>query len=171
MIKNLLGADEEVAPPKIEDEISLELPEERPVAAATAFEVPPEAQFFIPAPESYYSDDSSSEQIVRDDFAITAVPNREIPETPAADFEPLSSGTLFKVDPPTESAVETMRKSGLAYSAAIVLVAAVVFMMILGWFADQVAGSSPWGVVGGIILGALIGFVQFFRITSQIFKN
>jgi F0F1-type ATP synthase assembly protein I len=34
-----------------------------------------------------------------------------------------------------------------------------------------VLGSSPWGIVAGIVLGSLIGFVQFFRITSQIFKN
>jgi F0F1-type ATP synthase assembly protein I len=44
-------------------------------------------------------------------------------------------------------------------------------MLILGWFADLLLGSSPWGIVGGIILGAAIGFLQFFRITSQIFKN
>jgi hypothetical protein len=27
------------------------------------------------------------------------------------------------------------------------------------------------GIVGGIIFGSLIGFVQFFRMTAQIFKN
>lgn len=70
-----------------------------------------------------------------------------------------------------ETPDETIRKTGLAYSAAMVLLAAVVFMMILGWFADLLLGSSPWGIVGGIILGAIIGFVQFFRIASSIFKQ
>jgi len=76
---------------------------------------------------------------------------------------------LSKTEP--ESMAETIRKSGLAYSAAIALFASVVFMLIVGWGADLLFGSSPWGVVVGIVLGALIGFIQFFRITSQIFKK
>lgn len=70
-----------------------------------------------------------------------------------------------------ESQAETARKSGLAYAAGITLFAAVVFMMIIGWGADLLLGTSPWGIVGGIVLGALVGFVQFFRLTSQILKN
>ena len=78
---------------------------------------------------------------------------------------------LFQANYAPESTAETMRKSGLAYAAAITLFAAVVFMMIIGWGADLLLGSSPWGIVGGIVLGAIIGFVQFFRLTSQILKN
>jgi F0F1-type ATP synthase assembly protein I len=70
-----------------------------------------------------------------------------------------------------ESMDETVRRSGLAYSAGIALFAAVVFMMILGWGADVLLGTSPWGIVGGIIIGSAIGFIQFFRLTSQIFKK
>ena len=69
------------------------------------------------------------------------------------------------------SAAESIRRSGMAWSAGIAFFAAVVFMLILGWGADVLLGSSPWGIVGGIILGSIIGFVQFFRITSQIFKR
>ncbi|MEO7674091.1 MAG: AtpZ/AtpI family protein [Pyrinomonadaceae bacterium] len=69
-----------------------------------------------------------------------------------------------------ESFAETTRRSGLAWSAGIVFFASVVFMLIVGWGADLLLGTSPWGLVGGIILGSLIGFVQFFRLTSQIFK-
>jgi F0F1-type ATP synthase assembly protein I len=67
-----------------------------------------------------------------------------------------------------ESKTETIRKSGLAWSAAIALFGSIVFMMILGWFADQLLGSFPWGITVGIVLGAVIGFIQFFRMTSQI---
>ncbi len=67
-----------------------------------------------------------------------------------------------------ESKAETIRKSGLAWSAAIALFGSIVFMMILGWFADQLLGSFPWGITVGITLGAIIGFLQFFRMTSQI---
>ena len=70
-----------------------------------------------------------------------------------------------------ESMAETVRRSGLAYSAGIAFAAAVIFMLILGWGADLLLGSSPWGVVGGIILGSVIGFIQLFRISSQIFKK
>jgi len=68
-----------------------------------------------------------------------------------------------------ETPAETVRQSGLAYSAGIVFFASVAFMLLLGWFADLLLGSTPWGIVGGVILGSAIGFVQFFRITSRIF--
>ncbi len=70
-----------------------------------------------------------------------------------------------------ESLSETVRRGGLAWSAGIALFAAVVFMLILGWGADVLLGTSPWGIVGGIVLGSIIGFIQFFRLTSQIFKK
>ncbi len=69
-----------------------------------------------------------------------------------------------------ETVEESARRSGLAYSAGIVFVASVAFCMFLGWGADLLLGSSPWGLVAGIILGSVIGFLQFFRITSRIFN-
>ena len=68
-----------------------------------------------------------------------------------------------------ETQSETIRRTGLAFSAAITLFGAVAFMMIIGWFFDLICGTSPWGIVGGVTFGALIGFIQFFRQTSQIF--
>jgi F0F1-type ATP synthase assembly protein I len=70
-----------------------------------------------------------------------------------------------------ESLAETVRMSGMAYSAAMTLVASIVFMMLIGWFVDLIAGTAPYGVVGGIIVGATMGFFQFFRITSRIFRK
>ena len=69
------------------------------------------------------------------------------------------------------STAETIRSSGLAWSAAIALFAAVLIMLIIGWGADLLLGSSPWGIVVGIIIGAAIGFFQFFRITGEILKK
>jgi hypothetical protein len=85
------------------------------------------------------------------------------------DDPPREPYILSKAEP--ETMAETIRKSGLAYSAAIALFASVVFMLVVGWGADLLLGTSPWGVVVGIVVGALIGFIQFFRITSQILKK
>jgi len=82
--------------------------------------------------------------------------------------------TGFETPPekaPTSSPEETARRSGLAFSAGIVFFSSVVFMLFLGWIADWLIGSSPWGLVGGIVLGSVIGLIQFVRITSQIFNT
>ncbi len=71
------------------------------------------------------------------------------------DYEPITTG-------------ESIRNSGMAWSAAIAFFGSVVFMMIMGWIVDTLLGTRPWGIVGGIVIGAIIGFIQFFRITSQI---
>jgi F0F1-type ATP synthase assembly protein I len=95
-------------------------------------------------------------------------------ESPAAEKKEVKNEgyEIFSQSPyQSESSDETIRKSGLAYSAAIILFGSIVFTLILGWFADLLLGTSPWGKVGGIILGSIIGFIQFFRTTSQLFKN
>ncbi len=71
--------------------------------------------------------------------------------------------------PPT--ADESVRMSGLAWSAGIMLFGSIVFMLILGWFADLLFGSTPYGIVIGMVLGAIIGFVQIFRINAEIIRT
>jgi len=70
-----------------------------------------------------------------------------------------------------ESIAETARQSGLAWSMGVVFFSAVAFMLVLGWGADLLFGSAPWGIVIGVVLGSLIGFIQLFRLSSQIFKK
>lgn len=70
-----------------------------------------------------------------------------------------------------ESDGEVIRNSGLAWSAGIIFFGSVVFMMFIGWGADLMLGTSPYGLIGGVVLGSLIGFVQFFRISAQIFRK
>ena len=82
---------------------------------------------------------------------------------------PDESFILSSYTPPNQG--EVVRQSGLAWSAGIVFFGAIVFMLFLGWIADLLLGISPWGLVGGIVIGSIIGFLQFFRITSQIFKS
>ena len=100
-----------------------------------------------------------------DDEKPTDVQDDWATEKPAQD-EPF---ILTQSQP--QSAGETTRQMGLAWSAGIAFFGAIVFMLFLGWIADLLLGSSPWGIVGGIVLGSIIGFMQFFRISSQIFKK
>lgn len=65
----------------------------------------------------------------------------------------------------------TVRNSGLAYGAGISLVGSVVVMLGAGWLADSYFGSGPLGVIIGIVVGAIVGFYQFFRINARIFKD
>ena len=69
-----------------------------------------------------------------------------------------------------QSSAETVRQTGLAWTAGIAFFGAIVFMLFIGWLVDLLVGTSPWGIVGGIVLGAIVGFMQFFRITRQIFR-
>jgi F0F1-type ATP synthase assembly protein I len=136
-------------------------------------------------PEDFAALEAEIENLEAENLLLTETKNETAPVVDPAETEavPVSaqagaekadnfpSGTLFQSEVKPPSTAETIRQSGLAYSAAIVLFGSVVFTMILGWFADLLLSSSPWGIVGGIILGGIIGFIQFFRITSQIFKK
>ncbi len=118
-------------------------------------------------------------------FAATAdVPPLALPEaSPFGDpfAEPTEEVSKNRFEAPFEAPFipvaytpdtteQTIRKSGLAWSAGVVFFGSVAFMLLLGWFADLLLGSSPYGIVIGIVLGSIIGFVQFFRISSQIYS-
>ena len=72
--------------------------------------------------------------------------------------------------PGAENFGDTTRKSGLAYGAAITLFASVLIFLGIGYAVDVWLKSSPWGVVGGVVFGSVIGFYQFIRIANEINK-
>ena len=84
------------------------------------------------------------------------------------EFEQDKKDGFYQPDPNPESQAEANRKSGLAYGAVTALIGAILLFLAVGWMVDRVAGTSPWGIVVGIILGAVIGFYQFIRISSKI---
>ena len=91
------------------------------------------------------------------------------PDAASVEGEPTDSIRRAAYTPPTSD--ESIRMTGLAWSAGITLFASIVFMMLFGWFADLLFGSTPWGLVGGMVLGSIIGFVQFFRINQEILRT
>ena len=70
-----------------------------------------------------------------------------------------------------ESQAESARRTGLGYAAGITFFATVAFMLFIGWGADLILGTKPWGIVVGIVLGAVMAFIQFFRITNRIYQK
>lgn len=97
------------------------------------------------------------------------LPNRI--ETKPENTVSSQSDEIFQSDYKPESKAQIIRNSGLAWSAGIAFFGSVIFLLILGWFADLLLGTSPWMAVGGVVLGSIVGFVQLFRLTSQILKD
>jgi F0F1-type ATP synthase assembly protein I len=63
---------------------------------------------------------------------------------------------------------ETNRKSGIAYSAALALFASVASMCGLGYLMDRWLATEPWMLVCGLVLGTIVGFYQFVKLTSKL---
>ncbi len=100
------------------------------------------------------------EETLRDEAAAKTEEAERAEEEPA----------LFQAHYTPETPGETIRKSGLAYSAALALGGSIIFMLLIGWVLDSFLNTSPWCLLGGIVVGSGIGFYQFFRLTSQILK-
>lgn len=47
---------------------------------------------------------------------------------------------------------------GMEFAAAIIVMGAI------GWWLDWQFGLSPWGVVGGVALGFVVGLWQLIRV-------
>ena len=60
------------------------------------------------------------------------------------------------------------RKTGLVYAAVISFFSAVLVCLLVGWAVDRWLGTGPWFVVGGIVLGAAVGFYEFIRLISKV---
>jgi F0F1-type ATP synthase assembly protein I len=145
MIKNFLDADEE------HNESA------NPSADSSIFgSLNIEPADKIPVPDHH-------DPFAASDFHIDPTPVSSQSEKPIVNNEPLA------YTPPT--AEESSRMSGLAFTAGIAFVSSVAFMLVLGWLFDTFIGTTPWGIVGGIVLGSIIGFIQFFRLNSQILNS
>lgn len=62
---------------------------------------------------------------------------------------------------------EITQKSGIVYGAVFSLASAIVVCLLAGWMLDRWLKTGPWLLVGGIILGAIVGFYQLIRALSK----
>jgi F0F1-type ATP synthase assembly protein I len=83
-------------------------------------------------------------------------------------FEKDKKDGFYQPDPNPESEAESIRKSGLAYGAVTALIGSILVFLAIGWAVDKYLNTAPWGIAIGIILGAIIGFYQFIRLSSQL---
>ncbi len=60
-----------------------------------------------------------------------------------------------------------VRKSGMVYAAVFSLLFSVLTMLFAGWALDAWLKTSPWMLIGGIVLGSIVGFYQFIRLISK----
>lgn len=60
------------------------------------------------------------------------------------------------------------RKSGLMYGAVMSLVFSLISCLLAGLALDHFFETSPWCVVTGIVVGAVVGFYQFIRVMSRV---
>ncbi len=58
---------------------------------------------------------------------------------------------------------DSVQKSGPAASASYSLIGAIVFLGGLGYAFDSWRGSSPWGLVIGLLLGLVVGFYELAK--------
>jgi len=51
------------------------------------------------------------------------------------------------------------------------LAAAVCVCAGVGWWIDETFSTQPWVLLGGVVVGSIVGLVQFLRVVAQLGKR
>jgi F0F1-type ATP synthase assembly protein I len=65
-----------------------------------------------------------------------------------------------------KSLQDAANQAGPAAAASYSLIGAVVLLGGAGYGLDQWLGTSPWCVLGGLVLGMVVGFYGLVKVTS-----
>lgn len=57
---------------------------------------------------------------------------------------------------------------GIAYAAGLSFFVSVAFLCGVGWLLDRWLETAPWLMISGLVLGAVVGFYQFVKLTSKL---
>lgn len=63
---------------------------------------------------------------------------------------------------------ESVRKSGPAAMGSYSLIGAILLLGGIGYAVDQWRGTSPWCLLGGLVLGLIVGF---YELAKAVFKR
>jgi ATP synthase protein I len=58
----------------------------------------------------------------------------------------------------------SLRNAAPVAAASYALIAGIVLLGGLGYFADGWLGTSPWLLIGGLLLGIVVGFYELARL-------
>ena len=58
---------------------------------------------------------------------------------------------------------ENVRKSGPAAAASYTLIGAIILLGGIGYAIDEWRGTSPWFLLGGLLLGLIVGFYDLAK--------
>ena len=113
---------------------------------------------------SQSSDDGTSDAEAGDPASLPQVP--EVPELPRP---PGLKPPLARAAPQKERGESgEYRKMGIAYSIPAALIAPIVVLTLGGWWLDGRFHLSPYGTLGGALLGTVSGFINMIRIAGKL---
>lgn len=73
-------------------------------------------------------------------------------------------GRGFSLARATQALQENVSRSGPAAGAAYTLVGAILLLGGLGYVVDGWQGTAPWGLLGGLLLGMVVGFYELIKV-------
>lgn len=59
---------------------------------------------------------------------------------------------------------DNVRRSGPAASASYTLIGAIMLLGGIGYAIDHWRGTSPWFLLGGLVLGLVVGFYDLAKV-------
>lgn len=63
---------------------------------------------------------------------------------------------------------ENAERAGPAAGASYTLIGAIILLGGIGYAVDYWRGTSPWGLLGGLLLGLVVGF---YELAKTVFKK
>ena len=75
--------------------------------------------------------------------------------------------TLESLERSTESLQENVSGSGAIAGASYTLVGAIILLGGIGYGLDRWRDTSPWFLIGGLLLGIVVGFYELIKTVSN----
>ena len=58
---------------------------------------------------------------------------------------------------------ENIRRAGPAAAASYTLIGAIILLGGIGYAVDEWRGTSPWGLLAGLLIGLVVGFYELAK--------